>query len=267
MSQTTYTAETLNIELKDNYAIVQLNNGKVNAINLPLLKDLQQTFDQLDKDDQIKGAILTGRPHVFSAGLDVMSLASMNEAQMQDFWESYMYVMQNLVGFSKPLVCAITGYAPAGATILALCTDYRIMGKGTKHVMGMHEFKMHMQIPEMLCDVYAYHLGELKSWKAVQQAKLYNSDDALAEGLVDESVEVEEVMVRAEQYLKKLMIVFPKVYATSKKYFRRELHKIVFDRDVPTLAKETVEFNKDPALQAKVVEFMMSLANKNKKKA
>lgn len=267
MSQTTYTAETLNIELKDNYAIVQLNNGKVNAINLPLLKDLQQTFDQLDKDEQIKGAILAGRPHVFSAGLDVMSLASMNEAQMQDFWESYMYVMQNLVSFSKPLVCAITGYAPAGATIFALCTDYRIMGKGAKHVMGMHEFKMHMQIPEMLCDVYAYHLGELKSWKAVQQAKLYNSDDALAEGLVDESVEVEEVMDRSEKYLKKLMIVFPKVYATSKKYFRRELHKIVFDRDVPTLAKETVEFNKDPALQAKVVEFMMSLANKNKKKA
>lgn len=29
----TYTADTLNIDLKENYAIVQLNNGKVNAIN------------------------------------------------------------------------------------------------------------------------------------------------------------------------------------------------------------------------------------------
>ena len=265
MSEITYAAETLNVEIKENYAIVQLNNGKVNAINIALLKDLQKTFETLDKDGNIKGVILAGRPHVFSAGLDVMSLASMNETQMVDFWESYMYVMQNLVGFSKPLVCAITGYAPAGATILALCTDYRIMGKGPKHVMGMHEFKMHMQIPEMLCDVYAYHLGELKSWKAVQQAKLYNSDEALAEGLVDESVEVEEVMERAEKYLKKLMIVFPKVFAASKKYFRRELHKIVFDRDITAIAKETVEFNKNPALQAKVIEFMMSLASKNKK--
>ncbi len=262
MEKVAYSAETLNIELKDNYAIVQLNNGKVNAINTPLLKDLQNTFAALDKDNSVKGVILAGRPHVFSAGLDVMGLATMNEAQMVDFWETYMYVMQNLVSFSKPLVCAITGYAPAGATILTLCTDYRIMGKGAKHVVGMHEFKMSMQIPEMLCDVYAYHLGELKSWKAVQQARLFNSEEALAEGLVDESVEVEEVMERAEKHLKKQMKVFPKVYAASKKYFRRELHKIVLERDVTAIAKGTVEFNKDPALQAKVIEFMMSLRSK-----
>jgi len=223
---------------------------------------LQATFVALEKDDTIKGAILAGRPHVFSAGLDVMGLASMNEPQMIDFWETYMYVMQNLVSFSKPLVCAMTGYAPAGATILTLCTDYRIMGKGPKHVVGMHEFKMSMQIPEMLCDVYAYHLGELKSWKAVQQARLFNSDEALAAGLVDESVAVEEVMVSAEKHLKKVMKVHPKVYAASKKYMRRQLHKIVLERDVPALAKETVEFNKDPQLQAYVIEFMMSLRKK-----
>lgn len=258
----TYTAETLNIELKENYAIVVLNNGKVNAINTPLLKDLQKTFADLEKDTTVNGVILAGRPHVFSGGLDVMSLATMNAEQMVDFWETYMYVMQNLVAFSKPLVCAMTGYAPAGATILTLCTDYRIMGKGAKHVVGMHEFKMSMQIPEMLCDVYAYHLGELKAWKAVQQARLFNSDEALAEGLVDESVEVEEVMGRAEKHLTKLMKVHPKVYAQSKKYMRRQLHKIVLDRDVKAIAKETVAFNQDPQLQAYVIEFMMSLRKK-----
>ena len=156
----------------------------------------------------------------------------------------------------------MTGYAPAGATILTLLTDYRIMGKGAKHVVGMHEFKMSMQIPEMLCDVYAYHMGETRSWKAVQQARLFNSDEALAEGLVDESVEVEEVMGKAEKHLKKLMLVHPKVYAQSKKWMRRELHKIVLDRDVPTIAQETVEFNNDPQLQAYVIEFMMSLRKK-----
>ena len=78
MTETTYQAATLTIEIKDSYAIVQLNNGKVNAINTPLMKDLISTFKALDADEQIKGAILAGRPHVFSAGLDVMSLATMN---------------------------------------------------------------------------------------------------------------------------------------------------------------------------------------------
>ena len=264
MTETTYQAATLTIEIKDSYAIVQLNNGKVNAINTPLMKDLISTFKALDADEQIKGAILAGRPHVFSAGLDVMSLATMNEEQMVDYWVSYMQVMQTFVTFSKPLVSAITGYAPAGATIFVLCTDYRVMGKGPKHVIGMHEFKMHMQIPEMLCDVYAYHLGEIKAWKYIQQARLFNSEEALAEGLVDESVEVEEVLERAEAHLKKQIHVFHKVFHQSKQWFRRELSEIVMKRNLTTLAKQTVAFNRDPALQAKVVEFMMSLRNKKK---
>ncbi|MEM1119587.1 MAG: enoyl-CoA hydratase/isomerase family protein [Bacteroidota bacterium] len=262
MENTAYTAETLEVEIKDDYAVVVLNNGKVNAINTALLKDLKKTFAELHQDDSIKGAILAGRPNVFSAGLDVMGLATMNEAQMVDFWETYMHVMQNLVTFSKPLVSAMTGYAPAGATILTLCTDYRVMAKGPKHVVGMHEFKMSMQIPEMLSDVYAYHMGEIKAWKAVQQARLYNSDEALAQGLVDESVEVDEVMERAEKHLKKVMQVHPKVYATSKKWMNKALYKIVVDRDVTALAKETVAFNQDPELQAYVIEFMMRLRNK-----
>ncbi len=253
---------TIQIHKKENYAILQLDNGKVNAINTPLLLDIRKALEALDADPDIKGAILAGRPNAFSAGLDVMSLATMNEEESIHFWESYMYVLQALVRFSKPLVCAITGYAPAGATILTLCTDYRIMAKGEKHVVGMHEFKMHMQIPEMLCDVYAYHLGEIRAWKAVQQAELFNSDQALAVGLVDESVEAEEVLPRAETYLKKRILTFPKVYAQSKKYFRKGLYKIVMDRDVTAIAKQTIEFNKDPELQAKVVEFMMSLKKK-----
>ena len=231
MDSTTYDTQTLNIIPKENYVIVQIDNGKVNAINTPLLEDIKSTFEALDQDAAVKGAILAGRPHAFSGGLDVMSLATLDYEGSVHFWESYMYAMQALVNFSKPLVCAITGYAPAGATILTLCTDYRIMGKGPKHVVGMHEFKMHMQIPEMLCDVYAYHLGEIKAWKAVQNAQLFNSDEAMAIGLVDESVEVDEVLERSEAYLKKQIHVFHKVFSTSKKYFRKQLHKVVVERD------------------------------------
>ena len=264
MSKAIYEAKSLQIEIKDEYAIVQLDNGKVNAISAQLLADLIEIFDALDKDEKVKGAILAGRPHAFSAGLDIVSIVTLDDAGRINFWKSYMGVLKSLVTFSKPLVCAITGYAPAGATIFTLCTDYRIMGKGPKHVMGMHEFKMQMQIPEMLCEVYAYHLGEVKAWKAVQQSKLFNSDEALEIGLVDESVEVEEVLPRAEVYLKKLMKVYPKVYAKSKKIFRKGLYRIVEDSDVSALAQDQLEFNKDPELQKKVFEFVMSLKKKKK---
>ena len=262
MGMKTYQADTLQIEIKKDYAIVQLDNGKVNAINIPLVKDLTRIFNELDEDSNIKGAILAGRPHAFSGGLDIVSIATYTPEQGIEFWENYMYAMQAMVKFSKPLVCAITGYAPAGATILTLCTDYRVMGKGSKHVIGMHEFKLQMQIPEMLCDVYACYLGENRAWKAVQNARLFNSDEALKEGLVDESVEVDEVLGRAEKHLKKQMGIYGKVFYQSKQFFRKGLYKIVMERDVPHLARNAINFNNDPFLKGMVETFVSNLKKK-----
>ena len=260
--QIEYKAETLQIEIKDNYAIVQLSNGKVNVINTPLVKDLKATFEALDKDKNIKGVILSGRPHAFSAGLDIVSLAGYSPEEMIEFWENYMYTMQAMVKFSKPLVCAITGFAPAGGTILALCSDYRIMGKGEKHVIGMPEFELNLQIPQMLCDVYAYYLGEVKAWQSIQKAKLFNSDEALIVGLVDESVEVEEVLPRAERHLKKQIQVYHKVFNETKRFVRRGLHQVVLEQDVPKMAREFLAFNSDPFFKKMMQMFVARLKKK-----
>ena len=250
--------ETLNIIRKSNYAIVEINNGKVNAINESLGRDLIESFGQLEEDDDIKGVILTGRPHCFSAGLDIVSLAQADREGGKDFWRAYLGAVQSMIRFPKPLVCAITGYAPAGATILTLCADYRVMAKGDKHKIGMHEFRMSMLIPEMMSDVYAYHLGEKQAWKAVQQARLFSSDEALEIGLVDESVEVEEVLGRAEKHLKKVMGVYLPVYAKSKEYFRKALLKLV-DRPIEPMIETIAEGYDDPFVKQSMSMFLMSL--------
>ena len=67
---------TLNITLKEDYVIVQLNRGKVNAVNLEMVRDLNKAFQSFKKDDSVRGVILTGQPHFFTAGLDVIELYS-----------------------------------------------------------------------------------------------------------------------------------------------------------------------------------------------
>ena len=252
---------TLNIERKEGYAIVQIDNGKVNAINTALAADLAAAFRALEEDETVKGVILTGRPHCFSAGLDIMSLVAGGFNGTIQFWNAYLDMIQVLVRFSKPFVCAITGYAPAGATIITCCADYRIMGRGEKHVMGMHEFKMSLQIPEMMCKVYAYTIGERTAWEAVLNAKLYHADEAKAIGLVDEAVEVEEVLALAEHRMQKYIKVYAPVFARSKRYLRKELLEAV-DMDIPAMVEVILEDNKDPKFLAYVASFMKSLKKK-----
>lgn len=218
---------TIKIERKDGYAIVELNNGKVNAITTELSRDVAQAFTDLAQDDSVNGVILAGRPHGFSAGLDVVSLATGTPEQSNEFWRQYYEALRAMVRYPKPFVCAITGYAPAGATIWTMCADYRVMGQGEKHVLGMHEFKMSMLVPHQLCKIYAYHLGERQAWLAIQQMRLFNSDESLARGIVEESVPVEEVMERSVKHLKKLMRVLSPVFIENKKYLRKGLLDIV----------------------------------------
>jgi enoyl-CoA hydratase/carnithine racemase len=252
---------TLNITYKDNYAIVQLDNGKVNAINTELAKELGEAFRDLEANETVKGVILTGRPHAFSAGLDIMSMAGGGLKTAKAFWEYYLDTLQVMIRFPKPLVCAITGYAPAGGTILACCADYRIMGIGKKHVIGMHEFKMSLPIPELLSRIYAYTIGERTAWEAVLNAKLYHAAEAKEIGLVDEVAEVEAVLELAEKRLQKYMKVYLPVFSKTKRYLRRELLETI-DMKVEDMLGEILEDFTDPKFLTFVGAFMMSLKKK-----
>lgn len=252
--------EILKIEYKNDYAIVQLDNGKVNAIDTALAKALGETFRALEADENVKGVILTGRPHAFSAGLDVMSMAGGIKTATK-FWQYYLDALQVMIRFPKPFVCAITGYAPAGGTILACCADYRIMGIGEKHVIGMHEFKMSLPIPELLSRIYAYTIGERTAWEAVLNARLYHAEGAKAIGLVDEVAEVEDVLALAEKRLQKYMKVYLPMYSKTKRYLRRALLEAI-DMKVEDMLPEILEDFKDPDFVKYVAAFMMSLKKK-----
>ena len=250
--------DTLILHRKDNYVIIEMNNGKVNAINAALSRDLKEAFQSLEQDDSVAGVILAGRPHGFSAGIDMMSLATGGPEGVREFWWEYHSALQAMIKFSKPFVCAITGYAPAGGTILALCADYRVMGKGTKHVIGMHELKLSMVIPDMMGAIYAYHMGEKRAWKYVQESRLFHSDDALEVGLVDESVEVEEVLGRAEKHLHKLMATHLSVFKASKAYFRKGLLDIA-NQPLEPMVDIVAKGWEDPFVQATIKKFLASL--------
>ena len=62
------------IHQKEGYQIVELNRGKVNAINQALSLELGTYFRSAENDPLIKGVILTGRPNCFSAGFDLIDL-------------------------------------------------------------------------------------------------------------------------------------------------------------------------------------------------
>ena len=248
----------LKVTKNDGLAVVTIDHGKVNAIDAELSRDLESAFLDLGGDDYIQGVVLAGKPDCFCAGLNVMTMAKADKEGLREFFSTYLYALQTMVRFEKPLVAAVSGFAPAAGTILALTADYRVMAKGRKHTMGMNEFNMSLQIPKMMGDIFAYYLGEPRAWINVQQASMYTSDEALALGLVNESVEQEAVLERATAHCRKLMEVHPVVFRRTKRYLRRGLLEVV-DHGVDEMLDTIAEDFSDPVFKKMMERFVASL--------
>ncbi|MCD8529278.1 MAG: enoyl-CoA hydratase/isomerase family protein [Chitinophagales bacterium] len=188
--------QTLNIEHKDGIAIVQLNRGTSNPINLDMLQELKQTFDTFEKDDTVKAVVLTGKERFFSAGLDVIELYQYDEAKITLLFESLFETMRSMIAFSKPFVASITGHSPAGGCVLALCADYRIMAQG-KYRIGLNEIPVGIVIPNYVYEAYAFWLGKGKASQYILEGKLATVEEALSVGLIDEAVEESEVLQKS----------------------------------------------------------------------
>ena len=105
---------TIKIIKKEGYTIVQMNRGKVNAINYEMVQELRQAFRDIENDKEVKGAILTGQPHYFSAGLDLIELFQYDKKLIQDFFNVFGALFIELMQITKPVISAITGHSPAG---------------------------------------------------------------------------------------------------------------------------------------------------------
>lgn len=195
----------LKITKKENYAIIAMQRPKVNAINFQMVEELRTVFKDMDADEAIRGVILMGMPHVFSAGLDLVELYGYDKDKMREFFIAFGSMHVEMVKFSKPFICGVTGHSPAGGTVIAIAADHRIMAEGEQFGIGLNEVAVNVQITTNLIRGYSFWLGESQAYKNVMAGKLLSPNEALKQGLVDEVVPVEQVLASAEERMEQYL--------------------------------------------------------------
>ncbi len=189
---------------KENYAIIQMDREKANPINQSFVSELRDVLKECLSDDQIKGAIINGKENFFSAGLDLPELYNYNEQEFSVFWKDFMGLVSDLVSFNKPLVASITGHAPAGGCIIAICCDYRVMAEGN-YKIGLNEIPVGIIVPRGIFDIYSFWIGQRRAFNYLMEGKLYSPQHAMEIGLVDEVVSPVDVLATSENKLKKYL--------------------------------------------------------------
>ncbi|WP_339656325.1 enoyl-CoA hydratase/isomerase family protein [uncultured Maribacter sp.] len=255
---------TLVLTKKENYTIVQMNRGKVNAINHEMVNELSEVFNILENDPEVKGVILTGQPHYFSAGLDLIELYQYNKNQIQEFFTAFGALYLQLVQFKKPFISAITGHSPAGGCVLAVTSDNRYMTEGDSYVIGLNEVAVNIQISQNLTEIYAFWIGEGLAHRYIMEGKLLNGKEALAAGLVDELVPLDTVLERSEKQMKRYLQANQEILMNTKKKLRKQLWDKL-DLNAENSLKEATILWWKPEIRSKMKAYVESFTNKNKK--
>lgn len=214
--------EFLRTKTEDHIYHILLDRGKSNAIDLKVVNELIDAIDAAEQDPAVEGLILSGKEGFFSAGLDLITLYDYDEAQMKEFWQRFMLLIQRLTAFSKPAVSAITGHSPAGGCVLAICCDYRVMAQG-EYVIGLNEIPVGIVVPESIFKFYAFWLGQATAYRSLLSGKLFSPDEALEVGLVDELVPLARIQNAALQRIKSLTQFERNAWQNTKYNFRREM--------------------------------------------
>lgn len=124
------------VSVEDGVMIVTLNRPKAkNSVNKAVAVAIAKAMDELDSNDEIRAAILTGADSTFCAGMDLKAFVS---------GEFPVVKGRGFAGLceqppQKPLIAAVEGYALAGGCELALSCDLIVVADNAK--FGIPEAK------------------------------------------------------------------------------------------------------------------------------
>lgn len=213
---------TITTTIKDRLAIISLNRPKSNSLNREMVTELTDMLHNIEADPNIGGVIITGKDHFFSAGLDLIELYDYNEEEAKSFWNLFLNFVSKITAFKKPLVAAINGHSPAGGCVIALACDARVMAEG-KYIIGLNEVPVGIIVPTSIFDLYSFWLGKANAAKSLLEGRLFNPEEALAIGLIDELVKPESILTAAERKARKYMAYEANTWSQSKLNIRKKL--------------------------------------------
>ena len=184
-----------------------MDRPPANALNRELVEQLLAALEST-RQDGAQAIILTGRPGMFSGGLDVPELLGQDRRQIEAFWGLFFALTRQLAASPVPVLAAISGHAPAGGAVLAIQCDYRI-GVTGKFRIGLNEVQVGLPVPGTVLLALEELVGPRIARRMATRGELLSMDEALAIGLVDELVAPEQLLPTALARANELLALPP----------------------------------------------------------
>jgi enoyl-CoA hydratase len=116
--------DLIHVERRGHVLLVTMRRPeKRNALSFAMRQGLRDAFDELERDRELRCAVLTGEGVAFSSGADLTEMSAGSVAVVPAEWNQMLGSGPPL---TKPVIAAVNGYALAGGFYLAQSCDLAI---------------------------------------------------------------------------------------------------------------------------------------------
>ncbi|MFL0268587.1 short-chain-enoyl-CoA hydratase [Candidatus Clostridium radicumherbarum] len=185
-------------EKENHIAIVTINRPKaLNALNSETLFELDQTIDDLLKDEDIYVVLITGAGEkAFVAGADISEMKDLNVLQGRKFSMFGNKVFRKIENMEKPVIAVLNGFTLGGGCELAMACDIRIAS--TKAKFGQPEVGLGITPGFGGTQRLSRLVGMGIAKELLYTGKVIDSNEAYRIGLVNKLIEPEILMEEAK---------------------------------------------------------------------
>lgn len=176
---------------------ITMDNGKMNTADAVMHAELVRIWRDIDADDSVACAIITGQGKYFSAGGDFEMVRAISE----DFdtrtrvWREARDMVYGIVNCRKPVVSAMRGVAVGAGLVCGILADVSIATKECRITDG--HTRLGVAAGDHAAIVWPLLCGMSKAKYYLLTCDLLNGAEAERIGLISLAVEDDELDARA----------------------------------------------------------------------
>ena len=224
----------VNLQKSDGVATLEIDRGKVNAINGPLVAELKHHFDVLARDPATRSVILTGSGRFFSFGFDVPEFLSFSKEQFADFLTAFSDLYTDVFLFPKPVVGALNGHTIAGGCMLSLACDHRIMVSGKARI-SLNEITFGAAVFAGSTEMLRFSTGSANAAQILYSGAMYTAEEARRLSLIHEVAEENTLTAAAQTVARDFASKPPEAFAGIKSLLRKPVAEDMKQREAQSI--------------------------------
>jgi len=210
-SEAMRTYQDIQVEIVDPVCTIRLNRpDKLNALSYHMLGELRRAIDDAAADQRVVGIVITGNGRGFCSGLDSQALVETTAAGSSGRDTSAAAQAETpgmftyLLSVPKPVIAAVNGVAAGGGLVLAALCDVRFASTEASFTTVflkrglIAEHGTSWLLPRML--------GPGRALDLLWSSRRIGADEALSTGMVEYVVPAEDLVARAQDYVRELSI-------------------------------------------------------------